>query len=381
MNHSIEKTGSQSVLQSKQQPIQTPLPIQSEPAQGAGERFAKAMRPGEKKAARPTDETAPDNKTNSPENLTPPGTNTPDIPFMTNPFAHPVSGAQPETKQNPAEKTSEKHSGAHHFPNVAEGEPHPLKQHPQNPDAMQHAPGKTEPIPLLVNAARTHDVINTTRTHDVVNATRTHDVINEARTYNVVATARTDALVTAAHTHGSVTVTPDAGTKNSIDKTSETAKPTPGDSILAALQGTSGMPSPVATLTRTDVIVQTATPQATTFAPVQLAERILSAASTANGPAEVRISLKDTVLPDTEIRIQRTGDQLAVLFVTGSDASEQSLAPHLRDLQTTLSQRFAGDVRVGLERPDMGGNAQGNAQGDGRSRQQRNLFEELAEAQ
>lgn len=158
----------------------------------------------------------------------------------------------------------------------------------------------------------------------------------------------------------------------------DSAGQTDGNTVLAALQGNHS-PAPSASDAFSSQEVRHAGPTRGAEAQLhtQLAERILSSLPTANTPAEVRISLKESVLPDTEIRIQRTEKSLEVQFVTGSNTTEQVLSPQLRDLQTTLSQRFTGEVRVSLERPDM----DGNAQGDGRSRQQRNLFEELADEQ
>jgi hypothetical protein len=116
----------------------------------------------------------------------------------------------------------------------------------------------------------------------------------------------------------------------------------------------------------------------------QLAERILVSASDALGGREVRITLREDVLPGTEIRIQRQeGGSLSVSFVTNDLQAEQMLGSgSLKDLQNTLVDKLQVEVKVYTVRTDggltaesgsrqTGGGRNGNQdeQRDGRSRQ------------
>ncbi len=89
---------------------------------------------------------------------------------------------------------------------------------------------------------------------------------------------------------------------------------------------------------------------------------------------EVRITLKDDVLPGTEVRVWREGGQVRVEFVTSSDSSASFLSREQASLQTTLHERLAvTDIAVNVTRA---GGAEGESN-DGRSRQRRNLFDEI----
>ena len=98
----------------------------------------------------------------------------------------------------------------------------------------------------------------------------------------------------------------------------------------------------------------------------KLADQIqVSAKNAANG-AEVRITLKDSILPGTEIRIQRQGGELTVVMNTSSAEAGNFLAQHEASLQKMLSERFSNDkVQVNI---NMSGGD--NQDTDGRSRNQ-----------
>lgn len=98
----------------------------------------------------------------------------------------------------------------------------------------------------------------------------------------------------------------------------------------------------------------------------KLADQIqVSAKDTVNG-SEVRISLKDSVLPGTEIRIQRQGGELTVTMNTSSAEAGNFLAQHEANLQKMLAERFSNDkVQVNI---NMSGGD--NQDTDGRSRNQ-----------
>ncbi len=128
----------------------------------------------------------------------------------------------------------------------------------------------------------------------------------------------------------------------------------------------------------------------------KLVDRILVSAADSKGGAEVRIALRQDILPGTEIRIQRQPDGgVSVQFVTNDVRAEQMLGQsRLSELQNVLAQNLQVEVRVATIRTDgsmtsdsgssgqqgqQGQQGQSGGQGqpgDGRSRQ-RDLFEGL----
>ena len=98
----------------------------------------------------------------------------------------------------------------------------------------------------------------------------------------------------------------------------------------------------------------------------KMADQIQVSAKGAVNGAEVRISLKDSVLPGTEIRIQRHGGELTVTMNTSSAEAGNFLAQHEANLQKMLAERFSNDkVQVNI---NMSGGD--NQDSDGRSRNQ-----------
>lgn len=98
----------------------------------------------------------------------------------------------------------------------------------------------------------------------------------------------------------------------------------------------------------------------------KLADQIQVSAKDAVNGAEVRISLKDSVIPGTEIRIQRMGGELTVTMNTTSAEAGNFLAQHEASLQKMLAERFSNDkVQVNI---NMSGGD--NQDTDGRSRNQ-----------
>ncbi|MCH2204078.1 MAG: hypothetical protein MK102_19105 [Fuerstiella sp.] len=104
----------------------------------------------------------------------------------------------------------------------------------------------------------------------------------------------------------------------------------------------------------------------------QIAGRILVSDSGKSGEQEVRIQIKESVLPGTEVRISREAGEVKIQFVTTSDASLSLLVANTADLQHRLQDRLRGEqISVDIqnsagEQPDQ----------QGRSRQRRNLYEE-----
>ena len=96
----------------------------------------------------------------------------------------------------------------------------------------------------------------------------------------------------------------------------------------------------------------------------KLVDKIHVSAKDAVNGAEVRLSMKDAILPGTEIRIQRMGGELTVTMNTTSAESHNFLAQHEASLMKSLSDRFGNDkVQVNINMSGGGGE-----QNDGRSR-------------
>lgn len=166
-----------------------------------------------------------------------------------------------------------------------------------------------------------------------------------------------------------------------------------GDAVLA------GVASPGGTVSAAGPAApaEAGAPRIDADMAVRLAERILVSAADAKGDAEARITLREDVLPGTEVRITRQADGgVSVQFVTGDARAEQMLGSHrLGDLQQMLAQSLQAEVRVTTVRPDgsmsadsgTGGRQDSQSQGqggqdgqprDGRSRQH-DLFDGLGE--
>lgn len=82
----------------------------------------------------------------------------------------------------------------------------------------------------------------------------------------------------------------------------------------------------------------------------EIAERILVSETDKSGnTAEVRISIKDSVLPDTEIIVRREGERLNVVLLTANAASHRTLLeaePALRELLLKQGDRKEEDLSV-----------------------------------
>ena len=104
----------------------------------------------------------------------------------------------------------------------------------------------------------------------------------------------------------------------------------------------------------------------------QICDKILVSDPSA-GTREVRIFLKDSVFPGTEIRLIQDAGKLQVQFVTDNVDTQTKLAQHQATLQTLLNEKLDGrDVVVEVVMESQSG----QDMGDGRSRQQRDAKEE-----
>ncbi len=120
---------------------------------------------------------------------------------------------------------------------------------------------------------------------------------------------------------------------------------------------------------------------AATFGPGQLdnivqqvADRILVSPPGAGGQ-EVRIMIKDSILPGAEVRITQHAGQLQISLVTDSARSHELLTQHQAALQERLTEKLGKDAVVVNVKMD----SQGQPDRDGRSRNQRDIEAELRE--
>ncbi len=130
--------------------------------------------------------------------------------------------------------------------------------------------------------------------------------------------------------------------------------------------GVTTLQSPVKVDAQIREIQQASTVKEVDAALQKLATQIQVSAKDALNGAEVRITLKDSVLPGTEIRIQRHGGELTVTLNTTSAEAGNFLASHEANLQRILAERFSNDkvqVNVNMTGSD-------NQDQDGRSRNQ-----------
>ncbi len=143
----------------------------------------------------------------------------------------------------------------------------------------------------------------------------------------------------------------------------------------AILQSMALQPAQAATTLNAPAVAST-TPAATTLdaaqavdaLATQIADRILVSEPGMSGTDEVRILLKDSVLPQTEVRFSRDGGTLQVEFVTQSEASFDLLQGHQNALQDRLARKTDQPIKVAVTQ-----SGQQDASGDGRSRQRQEV--------
>jgi type III secretion system needle length determinant len=98
----------------------------------------------------------------------------------------------------------------------------------------------------------------------------------------------------------------------------------------------------------------------------EIADRLLVSES---GNKEIRIQLKESLLPGTELRLTLQDGSVGVSFVCHNEQSALFLERHRRDLERRLADRLGGpaEVRVSQETAE---------DHDGRSRGRRDLYAE-----
>ena len=100
----------------------------------------------------------------------------------------------------------------------------------------------------------------------------------------------------------------------------------------------------------------------------QIADRILVSRPDSGSSGEVRISLKQSILDGSEVRISREGGELEVVFVARTESARRLLVDIREQFQQKLGERLQDQrVHVEIATPNRGG-----ASGEdhrGRSRQ------------
>ena len=101
----------------------------------------------------------------------------------------------------------------------------------------------------------------------------------------------------------------------------------------------------------------------------QVADRILVSIPDTGAPGEVRISLKQSVLDGSEVRIFHEGGELKVVFVAVTESAQRFLADNQTQLQQVLGERLPDRrVQVGVETPNSGGTSREDNRGRSRQR-------------
>ena len=83
----------------------------------------------------------------------------------------------------------------------------------------------------------------------------------------------------------------------------------------------------------------------------------------------MRISLKQSILDGSEVRIFHEGGELKVVFVAVTESAQRFLADNQAQFQRILGERLQDrKVQVGVETPDHGGASREDNRGRSRQR-------------
>ena len=101
----------------------------------------------------------------------------------------------------------------------------------------------------------------------------------------------------------------------------------------------------------------------------QVADRILVSMPEAGAAGEVRISLKQSILDGSEVRVFHEGGDLKVVFVAETESAQRFLADNGALMQRTLEERLQEPrVRVEVEAPNSGWTSREDNHGRSRQR-------------
>ena len=105
---------------------------------------------------------------------------------------------------------------------------------------------------------------------------------------------------------------------------------------------------------------------------VQVAERIIATNEALNAKQEVRITIQNNILKDTEVFISKDGKQINVNFVTGASESADILNQRSGELRSQLMENLKDVDYVEVNIEDQSGQNDDNQENDGHSRNQDN---------
>jgi hypothetical protein len=80
----------------------------------------------------------------------------------------------------------------------------------------------------------------------------------------------------------------------------------------------------------------------------QLVDKVVETMAITKNDQEIRVVLKEVILPNTEIRINAANHQLLVQFITTSDNANQWLTQQLPTMQSELTRVLNRPVDVSL---------------------------------
>ena len=105
---------------------------------------------------------------------------------------------------------------------------------------------------------------------------------------------------------------------------------------------------------------------------VQVAERIIATNEALNAKQEVRITIQNNILKDTEVFISKDGKQINVNFVTGASESAAILNQRSGELRSQLMENLKDVDYVEVNVEDQSGQNDNDQENGGNSRNQDN---------
>lgn len=101
----------------------------------------------------------------------------------------------------------------------------------------------------------------------------------------------------------------------------------------------------------------------------QVADRIVASMPASGAQEEVRITLRESVLEGSDVRISREAGEIRIVFVAQTESAQRLLAENRAGFEQTLGERLGEErVQVTVEGPEAGDTSRSD--GEGRSRQQ-----------
>lgn len=156
-------------------------------------------------------------------------------------------------------------------------------------------------------------------------------------------------------------------------KPSRSEAKTPGDVQLMGMQSGQVQQTDNSALRTVEAPVSDTSAQLTADL-TELVNQIAVNCDNVTGKREVFMTLESSQFPDTNLKIGRLNGELQLEFSTASATSRENLAAAQNNLQTRLADRLGEGVTINVVSTETQSDAGTN---DGRSRQQRFIFEEV----